>query len=384
MHANVDKCAEIRHVGNHAFEHHAFAQIFDAVHAIAKGRGFEFATRITPRFLQLVENIHDGGQAELFIGEFARRNTFERFFGTHHILDAFLNARQNAFNHGIGFWVNGGGVQRIDLGVIRIGIDAQKACCLFKGLFTQTRHFFQPLAIDERAVRLTVFDDVFRQYRVQAGHAREQLRRCGIHVHTHRIHTVLNHGIECTRQFALIHVVLILTHADGFRINFDQFGQGVLQSTRDRHRATQGYVQIRKLFGGQLGSGVHRCACFGHDDFLHAITNDFDHVCSEFFGFAAGCAVANRDQPDVVLFNQFEQGIDRAVPIIARLMRVNRVGRQQFAGRVDHRDLHARANARIQTDDGFLPRWCGEQQVAQVFAKNIDRLGFCRFAQRAE
>ena len=384
MHANVDKRAEIRHVGNHAFEHHAFAQVFDAVYAIAKGRGFEFATRITPRFLQLVENIHDGGQAELFIGEFARRNAFERFFGAHHVLDAFLDTRQNAFNHRIGFGVNGRGVQRIDLSVIRIGIDAQKACRLFKGFLTQTRHFFQPLAIDERAVRLTVFDDVFRQYRVQAGHAREQLRRCGIHVHTHRVHAILNHGIECTRQFALIHVVLILTHADGFRINFDQFGQGVLQSTRDRHRATQGYVQIRKLFGGQLGSGVHRCACFGHDDFLHAIANDFDHVCSEFFGFAAGCAVANRDQPDVVLFNQFKQGIDRAIPVITRLVRVNRVGRQQFAGRVDHRDLHARANARIQTDDGFLPRWCGEQQVAQVFAKNIDRLGFCRFAQRAE
>ena len=117
---------------------------------------------------------------------------------------------------------------------------------------------------------------------------------------------------------------------------------------------------------------------------MHAITNDFDHVCSEFFGFAAGCAVANRDQPDVVLFNQFKQGIDRAIPVITRLVRVNRVGRQQFAGRVDHRDLHARANARIQADDGFLPRRCGEQQVAQVFAKHIDRFGFRRFAQRAE
>ena len=48
MHADVDKRAKIRDVGNHAFEHHAFAQVFNVLDAIAEGRCFELAAWVAP------------------------------------------------------------------------------------------------------------------------------------------------------------------------------------------------------------------------------------------------------------------------------------------------------------------------------------------------
>ena len=69
-------------------------------------------------------------------------------------------------------------------------------------------------------------------------------------------------GVKCavvddTGKLALVYVVLVLPHADRFGVDFDQFGERVLQAAGDGNSAAQGYVQIGELAGGEFGGGIH-------------------------------------------------------------------------------------------------------------------------------
>ena len=55
---------------------------------------------------------------------------------------------------------------------------------------------------------------------------------------------------------------------------------------------------------------------------------------------------------------------------------------EQLAVGIDHRDLHARAQARIETHGGACAGGGGEQQIAQVHAEHLDRFFLGRRAQR--
>jgi hypothetical protein len=59
-------------------------------------------------------------------------------------------------------------------------------------------------------------------------------------------------------------------------------------------------------------------------------------------GLAAGGAVADGDQLDAVLASRARQHVQRAVPVAARLVRIDGRGVEQLAGGVDHRDLARR------------------------------------------
>ena len=67
------------------------------------------------------------------------------------------------------------------------------------------------------------------------------------------------------------------------------------------------------------------------------------------------------------------QGGERAVPVPARLVRVDRVRGDDLARGVDDRDLDAGAQARIQAHRGAGAGRGGEQQVAQVRGEDGDR-----------
>ena len=117
------------------------------------------------------------------------------------------------FDHRIGLRMNRGAVERI----VAV-VDAQKARGLLEGLVAEARHLAHGFAIRERAVGISVLDDVFRQHAVQARHAREQRRRSRIDVHADRVDAVLDRRIERASERALVYVVLILADADGLGI----------------------------------------------------------------------------------------------------------------------------------------------------------------------
>ena len=83
-------------------------------------------------------------------------------------------------------------------------------------------------------------------------------------------------------------------------------------------------------------------------------------------------------------FAQFRQRKHAVVPIAARLVGINGIGRQQFARGIHHRHFHAGAYARVEPHHGFLPGRCGQKQVAHIGGEDFDRGVFRRITQALE
>ena len=206
--------------------------------------------------------------------------------------------------------------------------------------------------------------------------ARQQRHRGGVHVHAHRVDAVLHHRVERAGEAGLVHVVLVLADADGLRLDLDQLGQRVLQAPRDRHGAAQGDVEIGELVGRQLRGRVDRGAGLRHhhlgDLEVGHLGGQIDH---QPVGLAAGRAVADAHQLDPVLDAQRGQRGEGAVPVVPRLVRIDRVGSDQLAGRVHHRHLDAGAEAGVEPHGGARAGRSRQQQVLQVAREHRDRLG---------
>ncbi|MNF55217.1 hypothetical protein D3C84_366710 [compost metagenome] len=179
--------------------------------------------------------------------------------------------------------------------------------------------------------------------------------------------------------------MLVLADADGFRVDFHQLGQRVLQAAGDGHRTTQGHVQVGELLRRQLGSRVHRGAGLADHDLgeleLRELLDQLQH---QLVGLAAGGAVAEGHQLDAVLGAEPGEQGQGLVPLVVRHVGVDGGGFQQLAGGVDHRHLAAGAQARVEAEGGARACRGGQQQVMQVAGEDVDRLAFGGFAQLAE
>ena len=104
--------------------------------------------------------------------------------------------------------------------------------------------------------------------------------------------------------------MLVLADTDGFGIDFDEFGERVLETTGDRDGAADGEVELRKLLAGDVGSGVNAGSGLGDSDgediaWLALAKEGTD----EGVGLAGGCAVADGDGTDVVFGDQRSEGV---------------------------------------------------------------------------
>ena len=72
MHADVDKGAEGRDIGDDALENHAGLEVGEFFDALLKGRGLEGGTRIAARLLQFREHVGHRRQAKFFVDELRR------------------------------------------------------------------------------------------------------------------------------------------------------------------------------------------------------------------------------------------------------------------------------------------------------------------------
>ena len=211
--------------------------------------------------------------------------------------------------------------------------DAQKSRALFKSLGAQAGHFQQLLAVGKRAVGFAPFHDGFGHCGAQARYAAEQWRAGGVQVHAHAVHAVLHHGVELTCQLTLVHVVLVLAHANGFGIDLDQFGQRILQAAGNAGGSAQAHIHIGQLLTGIFTGAVDGGSCFadhhfqdfglGHVVGCSGFFQQLDQVACQLVGFTAGRAVADGNQLHTMLGTQPCQCVQAAVPVAARLVRVH-------------------------------------------------------------
>ena len=176
----------------------------------------------------------------------------------------------------------------------------------------------------------------------------------------------------------MVHVVLILAHADGLGVDFHQLGKRVLQPAGDGYCAAQGNVQVGELARRQFGRGINRRAGFGHDDFVQPHFRHSAHqFARNFVGFAAGGTVADGDEFHAVLFNQARQRCQH----IVFLMQIDDDGIQQLARVVHYGAFDAVAVAGVETQSGQPSGGRDEQQVFEIAGKHGNRVGVGGFFQ---
>ena len=141
--------------------------------------------------------------------------------------------------------MHGTGVER----VFRSG-NAQEARTLLIGSRAKAWHLLQLCARGEGTVLLAVVDDVLSQSRTESTDVGEQVFARRVEVHAHRIDTEFDGLVQAVLEFGLIHVVLVLSHADTLRVDLHQFCQWVHESPPDAYGTAHGDILVGKLLTG--------------------------------------------------------------------------------------------------------------------------------------
>ena len=115
---------------------------------------------------------------------------------------------------------------------------------LLEGFGPDTAHVQQLRPTSKRAVGVASRDDVGGDARVESRHAREERRARGVEIHPRRRHRGSNRLVEFARQLFPRDVVLVKTHAEGVRVDLHELRHGILEPTRDAHRAASRDVEI--------------------------------------------------------------------------------------------------------------------------------------------
>ena len=169
VYADIDEGPKVGHVGDDTFQNHPQLQVFEVFDAFLEFGSLEFRAGVATGFFQLLQDVGDRWQAESFIGEFLGIKAFEEAGVTDQRANVALGVRSNALDQRVGFRVNGRAVQRV------VAIHhTQKACGLFEGFFAQTADFLQRCPGFERAVFVTMIDDVLCQCGVEPGNTGQQ------------------------------------------------------------------------------------------------------------------------------------------------------------------------------------------------------------------
>ena len=296
MDADVHERAEIRDVRDDAGERHAGAQIFQFMHGVGEGERLELRARVASRLIEFRQNVFQRGQADIVADIFFDVDLFAFRRVAHQLLHGAAEIARHALDEFVAFGMDGAGVERI----VAV-MNPQKARRLFEGFRAETGNFHQVFALAERPVFFAIFDDVFRELRAEAGNIGQELGAGGVRLHADRVDAAHHHVVEALFERGLIHVMLILADADGFRVYFDEFGERVLQAAANRNRAAHSHIVIREFVPRHFAGGIDGRAAFIH----HHDRRVEVQFPQERLGFAARRAVADRDRFDLEFLAEF-------------------------------------------------------------------------------
>jgi len=90
-------------------------------------------------------------------------------------------------------------------------------------------------------------DDVFGQFLPDAGHMGEQRRGRAVEVNADAVDAVFHDAGERLPKPLLVDVLLVLSDADAFRIDFHKLRQRILQSPADGNCAAHVDIEFREF-----------------------------------------------------------------------------------------------------------------------------------------
>ena len=225
------------------------------------------------------------------------------------------------------------------------------------------------------AVFVAIGDDVLCQRRPHACDVGQQRRRGGGQLHAHGVYAVLHHAGQLPIQLGWLHVVLILTHADGARLDFNQLRQRILKPPGDGHRAAQRDVVLGKFLCAQLRCGIDRRAGLADDGVADVFQPRLlQQRGDEGLGFPGSRAVADGYGSHAIAANHVADDAARLGHFALHVgqREIGHARLQHLAVRVHHRQLAARAEAGIHAQRDVALHRRLHQQVVEIFAEERD------------
>ena len=235
--------------------------------------GLYFAARVAPRFVQFAHDVVQRRKAAILRRIPFQRNVPPQFL----VADKFFHGGPRILGHplhqGITFGMHGCIVQRI-----LTSRNAQETGALLKGFRPHAFHFHQIPPSGEGTVFRAVVHDILCQLRPQTRHVSQQLATRSIQVDSHGIHARFYRTVQRFPQFRLVHVVLVLSDTDGFRVYLHQFRQRVHQPASDGNGTAHRHVIFREFLTGDFGSRIDGSPVFAHHErFYRTVETDRLH-----------------------------------------------------------------------------------------------------------
>ena len=158
--------------------------------------------------------------------------------------------------------------------------------------------------------------------------------------------------IQGSLESALIDVVLVLADADGFRIDFDQFGERVHKAATDGNGSTHGEVEGGKFLAGDIRGRVNRGAGLAHDD-NHGGCRQTKSA-DEGLCLPGSRAIADGDSLDFKTIHKRLDDFGSLGAVADTLFGVNNLVGEEFSLGIEHGEFATGAETGIDSENDFL------------------------------
>ncbi len=268
---------------------------------IRKGELLRGFTRVPAGFLELLDDIVDGGQAKVLFYVILRLDLFAQRCISHQFPGAHMEVPGHFVHNMVRFRMHRRVVQRIG----RAG-NAEEAGALLEGLGAQARYLPELLPAGKIAVLFAVCDNSLGQRRANARHILQQVRAGSIDSHPHAVHAAFYRIVQLFLEEPLVYVVLILPNAQRLGVYLHQFCQRVHQATADRNGTAYGDIVFREFLPSYLGGRIHGSAILAHGENAYAFRQP--HHPHKSLRLPSGGSGADGNYLYIILFHQIGHG----------------------------------------------------------------------------
>ena len=372
MHTDVHESTEVSDVRHHTFHPATRHEVVDGLDAVIELSITEFLTRVTARLLKFLEDIFQSSTTDFVGEEFVELDALHSVCIADHFLDRNADLFSHLFDEGIVFRMHGGIVERIFS-----TRDTHKACGLFKSLRAKALDLLQIFTACISAVFFAVLHNRFRERVAETCHVREERSRSAVHVNTDHVHAAFHDFVQALLEFALVHVVLVLTHANGLWIDLDKFSERILQAAANRNSATGRHVFLREFGDSDHACTIDRCTSFGDDNARRNLALELEsHLATESVRFAACRTVTDCDEVNLILVDEAHQINCGSGLVVPRFMRLDDAVIHELAVLVEHSDLATRTETRVEGEHSLVACRSGEQNVLEVLGEHLESFFF--------
>ena len=166
--------------------------------------------------------------------------------------------------------------------------------------------------------------------------------------------------------------MLILSDADGFRINLHQLCQRILKTSCDRRCAPLSHIKVREFFRRQLAGRIDGCSGFADNDILHFLRDFLQQFHNHLFRLSGCGSISKRNERNMIFADQLFQHFFCFFYFVLRSCRVDDHRIQHLAGRINNCQFAASAECRIPAKNSLPCNRRLHQKLLQVFTKHTD------------